>query len=151
MTDHKTCQELIQERFESRNDQIGKMHMMVDGRFDEQVKDATDEFVEKYTTSTGEEPSEEEISKFVEEQYKNCEYTETSIDELALGHSSYEVIKIELSTGGPADFIEAFISDDELVKAVYHYQDWFDGAEMLVPEDSEMYQYVCWFIDMYRI
>lgn len=149
MRDQKTCQELIQERFDARNEQINQMHMMVDGRFDEQLRDATEEFIEKVTTATGEEPTEEEIAKFVEEQHKNCEYTETSIDEFALGFSTYKVIKIELSWGGPADFIEAFVSDGELIKVVYHYQDWFDGAQMNVPKNSEMYEYASWFVDMY--
>lgn len=153
MTQTKNCQELIQEMFDSRNEQIKQMHMMVNGKFEEQVEDATQEFIEKSTTATGEEPTEEEIEKFVEEQHKNCEYTETSLDELPIGISVSKVVKIQLSWGGPADYIEIYVSgypDQEAIdKVVYHYQDWFDGASMIVPEDSDMFEYAVWFIDMY--
>ncbi len=153
MTDSKTCQELIQEKFESRNQMIKEMTAMVNGEFDEQLRESVEEFIEKVTTSSGEEPTEGEVSRFIEEQYKNHEYTETSLDELPIGITCYRVIKVQFSWGGPADFIEIFLSgypdDEDIDKVVYHYQDWFDGASMIVPENSDMYEYASWFYDMY--
>ena len=40
-------------------------------------------------------------------------------------------IKVELSTGGPADYITADVDDDgDIVAAAYHFADWFDHAEV---------------------
>jgi hypothetical protein len=155
MEDKKTCQDLIYEQFKSRNQLIKEMTMMVDGRFDEQVQEAVEEFIEKVTTSSGAEPDEEEIEKFIEEQHKNCEHTETSLDEFPIGVSYSKIIKVQFSWGGPADFMEIYVSgypeQESIEKVMYHYQDWFDGASMLVPEDSEMFEYASWFYDMYPI
>lgn len=147
MQNKKTCQDLIQEQFESRNKTIADMTAMFNGDFEQKINEAVEEFIEKTSTATGQEPDENEIARFVEEQYKNCEYTETSLDELALGFVVNRLVKIELSTGGPADFIEVFLDDDcQIIKAVYHYQDWFDGAQLNVPDDSHMMDYIEHFI-----
>jgi|GEM_PF-3397534 len=149
----KTCLELIQEKFESRDQMIKEMTAMVNGEFDEQLRELVEEFIEKVTTSSGEEPTEDEVSKFIEEQHKNHEYTETSLDEFPIGVSCHRVIKVQFSWGGPADFIEIFLSgypdEEDIDNVVYHYQDWFDGASMIVPENSNMYEYANWFYDMY--
>lgn len=148
MSDKVKCKDLIAERYKSRNEDISKMLMHANGQFDEQVEDEADRFVEEYTKSTGEEPSQEAIDEFVEQYHKNSEYNETSIDEFHLGYSKSTIIKIELSTGGPADFIEVYLDEDGLInKAIYHYQDWFDGAEMEVKDDDPMMEYVARFIE----
>lgn len=153
MTDKKTCQDLIQEMFESRNKTIKDMTAMINGEFEQMVSEAVEEFIEKVTTASGEEPSEDEVNRFIEELHKNCEYTETSLDELPIGVSVQKVIKVQLSWGGPADYIEIYVSgypeQEGIDKVVYHYQDWFDGASMIVPENSDMFEYAEWFIDMY--
>jgi len=153
MTDQKTCQDLIQEMFESRNKMIKDMTAMINGEFEQMVSEAVEEFIEKVTTASGEEPSEDEVNRFIEELHKNCEYTETSLDELPIGVSVQKVIKVQLSWGGPADYIEIYVSgypeQEGIDKVVYHYQDWFDGASMIVPENSDMFEYAEWFIDMY--
>lgn len=153
MTDQKTCQDLIQEMFESRNKMIKDMTAMINGEFEQMVSEAVEEFIEKVTTASGEEPSEDEVNRFIEELHKNCEYTETSLDELPIGVSVQKVIKVQLSWGGPADYIEIYVSgypeQEGIDKVVYHYQDWFDGASMIVPENSDMFEYAVWFIDMY--
>ena len=153
MTDKKTCQDLIQEMFESRNKMIKDMTAMINGEFEQMVSEAVEEFIEKVTTASGEEPSEDEVNRFIEELHKNCEYTETSLDELPIGVSVQKVIKVQLSWGGPADYIEIYVSgypeQEGIDKVVYHYQDWFDGASMIVPENSDMFEYAEWFIDMY--
>lgn len=61
---------------------------------------------------------------------------------LALEVSSYRVIKILLSTGGPADWIEVTVDDDnEILSMKYVYQDWFDYADKPVRKGSYLWQY----------
>jgi hypothetical protein len=150
MGEQKTCSELIEERFLAREEQIKDMMAMTNGVFQENLDEKVEEFIEKVTVSSGEEPSDSEIERFIEEQYNNCEYTETSLEELALGVSSFKIVRIQLSTGGPADYIEVLLDQDgNFIKATYHYEDWFDGAEMNVPANSEMLEYVSWFLDLH--
>lgn len=65
------------------------------------------------------------------------------INEYMLGYDTYKVVKIELSTGGPADWIEVKLGDykEEIISVTYHFSDWFDHAEMKVHEDSYLYRY----------
>lgn len=64
------------------------------------------------------------------------------IQEFALEISSYKVIKILLSTGGPADWIEVTLDDDNYIRGMkYFYQDWFDCASMTLYKDSYLWQY----------
>lgn len=55
-------------------------------------------------------------------------------------------IKIELSWGGPADYITVVVAKCdhgyEIESADYHFADWFDHAVMSIPESSSMYEYV---------
>ncbi len=148
MSDKVKCKDLIAERYKSRNEDIGKMLMHANGQFHDQVQDELERFVEEYEKSVGEEPSQEAKDEFVEQYYKNSEYNETSIDEFHLGHSKTTVIKIELSTGGPADFIEVFVDEGGFIeKAIYHYQDWFDGAEIYVRDEDPMMEYVARYLE----
>lgn len=152
MTKEKTCEELISEQFNSRNEQIEQMESMLDGSYIEKINEEVEEFIEKVTTASGVEPTQEEIDRFREEFEKNLPYTETSLDELPLEISTRKVIKVLLSTGGPEDFIEIHLSDnnDQTIDDVfYHYLDWFDGAKMKVPVDSYMYSYATYIVDVY--
>lgn len=61
--------------------------------------------------------------------------------ELPLGVSSYTAFRIDLSTGGPGDWLEVVCNHDgsmlrrlddgpyEVERIVYHFVDWFDHAE----------------------
>lgn len=64
-----------------------------------------------------------------------------ALHEYALGISNYEVVRIDLSTGGPADWLECIVNRNSLVRVDYHFADWFDHAEMLVSEDSALWSY----------
>ena len=60
-------------------------------------------------------------------------------------------IKIELSWGGPSDYITVDVYDDgEIKSAEYHFADWFDHAKMSIPKDTHMYDYVVNIVDAYR-
>jgi hypothetical protein len=60
-----------------------------------------------------------------------------------MGLSYYKVVKIELSWGGPSDYYKAFFDDEgALLWVDYHFADWFDHAQMRVPETSPIYEYI---------
>lgn len=64
--------------------------------------------------------------------------------ELPLGISTYRVMRIELSTGGPADWLEIKLSKElrygySVDRVTYHFADWFDHAERTVDENSSLW------------
>ncbi len=62
-------------------------------------------------------------------------------DDPALGLESYTLTRITFSTGGPADFLDIAHKDGQIRNVEYHYQDWYDGARVSVPENSPLYDY----------
>jgi len=69
------------------------------------------------------------------------------LSEYAMCIDIYKVVRIELSWGGPQDFLECKVVDDEVEEVTYHFADWFDHAEMNVPQDSAMFDYAVWFVE----
>lgn len=97
----------------------------------------------------------EEIMEAInnEESYDGYEDANDALNEFPLAISVDKItqIKIELSWGGPADYIVVHIYDDgEIKSARYHFADWFDHAECTIPEDTAMYDYVINIVDSYR-
>lgn len=74
---------------------------------------------------------------------EQIEEAKQEIQEWALGDDSYKVVKIHLSTGGPADWIEVWMDlEDNYVRHMnYHYADWFDHAETKIEENSYLWDY----------
>jgi hypothetical protein len=61
---------------------------------------------------------------------------------LALAIDSYKVVKITLSTGGPADWIEVKLdSDNSITGMTYHYADWFDHASERIYKNEYLWSY----------
>jgi hypothetical protein len=71
------------------------------------------------------------------------------MQEYPLGVSAQTVFRVELSTGGPADWLEVICSGDtpnyepagdgehyEVERIVYHFADWFDHAEVELRDDD---------------
>lgn len=85
-------------------------------------------------------------------QSDNDEEQESGFEEyheLPLEIVEYKVIKILLSTGGPADWIEAKIDETGYpVSMEYHFQDWFDHASTKIYNDSYLWQYASEMIDL---
>lgn len=51
------------------------------------------------------------------------------LDEYALGASVKYALRVDLSTGGPADYLTATVDRDGTVERItYHFADWFDHA-----------------------
>ena len=58
-----------------------------------------------------------------------------------LAVSTYQLTKIELSWGGPSDFLEVKHEGASIFSITYHFQDWFDGAIREVEEGSKVWEY----------
>lgn len=64
------------------------------------------------------------------------EEAEDELYNLPLAVTEYRVWRIDLSTGGPADWIEVHVRDGEVGRIEFHFADWFDHAS-LVAEGAE--------------
>ena len=58
-----------------------------------------------------------------------------------LAVSTRQETKIELSWGGPSDFLSIIHDKEEIYTVTYHFQDWFDGARRSVQEGSQVWEY----------
>lgn len=56
---------------------------------------------------------------------------------LALTVERKITVKLELSYGGPQDYITAEIEDGRLHDVEYHFLDWFDGAKRTLTGDEK--------------
>jgi homoserine kinase len=55
---------------------------------------------------------------------------------------SFKVIKITLSGGGPADWIEVKTDNTGYILGMeYHYADWYDHAERKISENSYLWDF----------
>jgi hypothetical protein len=59
------------------------------------------------------------------------------LSEYPLGASVRFAVRVELSTGGPADYLEAIVDGDGGIERItYHFADWFDHAEQSLSGDD---------------
>lgn len=71
-------------------------------------------------------------------------------NEFILDVEEYKVIKILLSTGGPSDWIEVKMNEeDDIIGMQYHFADWFDHASINITKDTYMWQYAAELADRY--
>ena len=71
-------------------------------------------------------------------------------DDPALSIDRREVFTICLSWGGPADYIEVTTNEGEIEKMIYRFSDWFDTATITLDEDSPLWQYASFQVEMMR-
>lgn len=72
-------------------------------------------------------------------------------DEYPLAISPVRSVKVELSYGGPQDYLLCFIDEDGGIERIeYHFLDWFDGASVdLTGRDFEVASEFCQhFVDL---
>lgn len=88
---------------------------------------------------------EEDFDKIFEAMDNDEEYegqdAYDAMHEYALHYDKKEMLKIQLSTGGPGDWLECYLSDNELYRVEYHFNDWFDHAQTTVDENSSLFRY----------
>jgi hypothetical protein len=92
---------------------------------------------EEITPELREMAADQDLSDAAESSEDLAEAAQERIYEYPLGLSTLRVHRVELSTGGPADFLEVFVDEDgDISRIVYHFQDWFDGAERTLSGDE---------------
>lgn len=64
----------------------------------------------------------------------------TRLGEYPLCLTVKRVLRVDLSTGGPGDWLEVVLDDGEVQSVTYHFNDWFDHAERSVSEDSPLWR-----------
>lgn len=77
---------------------------------------------------------------FIQVETPDEEISDQAHDEIAnlpLSIEKMEVIKILLSTGGPADWFEFHVDREasygrQITRIEYHFQDWFDHASIVL-------------------
>lgn len=75
-------------------------------------------------------------------EYSARETADERLDELPLSVEIVRHVKILLSTGGPADWLDAELDTDGDVRTLqYHFQDWGDHASVYVEQDSPLWRY----------
>lgn len=85
------------------------------------------------------EPSPELVSLGVEGDDSNevMEQAQERIYEYPLGVTIKTVVRVDLSTGGPGDWLEAILDDDKRPERItYHFAPWFDHAEITLDGDD---------------
>jgi hypothetical protein len=93
----------------------------------------------------------EELNDILEDEEKTTEEHDEAfyeLENLPLEISAYRIVKVLFSTGGPGDWIEIKVNDyEEVLGVTYHYQDWFDHAEIKVPDNSYLWDYAIKLVD----
>lgn len=84
---------------------------------------------------------EEDISSVLEGYYNGEEDGFEAWNNYPLAVSTRQQTKIELSWGGPSDFLTIIHEGAEIYSVTYHFQDWFDGAVRSVEEGSKVWEY----------
>ena len=96
----------------------------------------------------------EDLYDIIDDEEKTTEEKDEAfieLNQLALDISSYRVIKVLLSTGGPADWIEVMVDDEGDIRGMtYHYADWFDHASMTIPKNTYFWDYITQTVDTER-
>ena len=134
--ENKNCEQRIQESMDYTELHIKAMFAVAHDEIDDLDDEDSDDM---------------EVLKYINTNDVN----DTDIYEYSLGTDIHKSHRIHLSTGGPASFIEVITDDQDNIENVYyHFQDWFDGAEMQVKESDPMWEFaesiLAWNIDGYN-
>lgn len=65
----------------------------------------------------------------------------------ALSVDTYQLTKVCLSYGGPADYLEILHHGIEIQSVTYRYSDWFDTATCEVEEGSALWTYASYIVE----
>jgi hypothetical protein len=138
-----TCAERIEAHKNGRLRNFGALNDLASvydqARLDEVLEDSRTRAILDEIGADPENDSMEDIAEKARER----------ISEYPLGVSSNRVFRIDLSTGGPADWLEVSTSGDtpcyesantgehyEITDITYHFADWFDHAETELSDDD---------------
>lgn len=82
---------------------------------------------------------EEDIVDVIEQYYNGDD--EGVWNNYPLSVDTYKMTRIQLSWGGPSDFLDVKHDGHIVLAVTYHFQDWFDGAVRDVEEGSKVWEY----------
>lgn len=100
------------------------------------------ERIEEYLASR-----EESLADILKGYYDGDEQGFEEWNNYPLAVSTRKETKIELSYGGPSDFLTVIHDGTEIYTVTYHFLDWFDGATQAVSDSSKVWQYAQTVID----
>jgi hypothetical protein len=138
-----TCQDLVQDKFNN---------------IESDYKSAR-EFFEEYQDATeGQRIALEVIDKKRGDYFHEYEDLYDYVNQTALSWDYVEgegreagYYRLQLSWGGPSDEFRIYINQDKEIDIIeYWYMDWFDGAHVLVPKDSESWNICDQFLECER-
>ena len=69
-------------------------------------------------------------------------------NEFPLAVTTRKETRIELSWGGPSDFLSVIHDGVDILTITYHFLDWFDGAARPVYQGSKVWEYAQTVIEM---
>lgn len=79
------------------------------------------------------------------------EFDEDSLYDYGLSVEKFTLIRWQLSTGGPGDWLDIKVDADGDVFAVeYHFNDWFDHAQVDVSANSPLWELAEWCAETQR-
>lgn len=109
-----TCEQRIAGHMESREEDFTKLFAIVDG--------------------------DSEDNEYDDEQLTDEEAYDR-LAEMPLAVELRRYVRIDLSTGGPGDWLEADLDEDgEVTRVEYHFNDWFDHAARPVYKGDSLYR-----------
>lgn len=139
-----SCEERIEAHLESRTNHLCQLAAVADNWSDDHVAEAAELHeageIDSPLTNTPDELADQANERMYE---------------MPLGVSSFTVFRIDLSTGGPGDWLEVQCSGDtpnhefigdgegehyEVERITYHFNDWFDHAERAIEAGSPAYE-----------
>lgn len=120
----KTCAERIGEHRDSR---IGDFKHWAEVMDASDLDDISDEALSTVTNEA--EPDRDEHDDMNALNERAYEWA----NEYPLAVTKLTVVRIDLSTGGPGDWLEAHVDDDKDIRRIeYHFNDWFDHASVVL-------------------
>lgn len=121
--DNKSCAERLPEHLHNRLADFDELTMLA-ALYDDELTPEQRAAAERQDIDVG--PDERGTERAAD---AIAEDAQQRLYEYPLGVSTFTVHRIELSTGGPADYLDVFVSDGDIDKIVYHFADWYDHAE----------------------
>jgi hypothetical protein len=120
----KKCNDLIDDKLNARFEDYQNILNLNDLSDPENIPESEIETLKQFIKDQGYDPNDYDNEDDLQE------LKDRLLSEYGLAAIEYKLIRIELSYGGPQDYIELRIDkeDNTLLSGTYHYLDWYDGA-----------------------
>lgn len=126
-----TCEQRIAEYYKGRMETIGALVNVQSVTDNDNLTDAMLGQLDIDIPKTEDEREDIDLGELQERAQER-------IWEMPLSVEVIRVVKILLGTGGPGDWFEATVDDDgSITRIEYHFNDWFDHADINVSDDDD--------------